>query len=149
MFISTILTVYFLPKLSKAQNNNETKSIFWQYYKFILPVFCTGLIVIYFSRFIIIHILFTKDFLPVSSLFLWQLIGDVFKVASLILGYQFFAKKMTKAFIFSEIFSLTILYFSSLIFMNSYGIKGVVIAYAFDNLIYFVVLCVYFRKILI
>ncbi|MEP6803820.1 MAG: O-antigen translocase [Flavobacterium sp.] len=149
MFISTILTVYFLPKLSVAKNNQETKTIFWSFYKSILPVFILGLVVIYFTRFFIIQLLFTKEFLPVARLFLWQLIGDVFKVASLILGYQFFAKKMTKAFVISELLSLTILYFSSMYFMNLFGIQGVVIAQAFDNFIYLVVLCMYFRKNLI
>jgi PST family polysaccharide transporter len=149
MFVSTILTVYFLPKLSIAKNNQETKSVFWRFYKSILPVFILGLIVVYFSRFIIIELLFTKEFLPVSSLFLWQLIGDVFKVASLILGYQFFAKKLTTAFIIFEIFSLAILYFSSIIFMNYYGIEGVVMAQAFDNFVYLILLSLYFRKSLI
>jgi PST family polysaccharide transporter len=149
LFVSTILTVYFLPKLSKAQDNSQTKSIFWQFYKTILPVFCFGLLVIYFSRYYIIQLLFTKEFLPVTSLFFWQLIGDVFKVAALILGYQFFAKKLTKAFIISELFSLITLYFLSLLFVNYYGIEGMVMAQALDNFIYFVVLTVYFRKSLI
>lgn len=149
MFVSTILTVYFLPKLSIAKNNQETKSVFLRFYKSILPVFILGLIVVYLSRFVIIELLFTKEFLPVSSLFLWQLIGDVFKVASLILGYQFFAKKLTTAFIIFEIFSLAILYFSSIIFMNYYGIEGVVMAQAFDNFVYLIVLSLYFRKSLI
>lgn len=149
LFVSTILTVYFLPKLSKAQDNDQTKSIFWQFYKTILPVFCLGLLVIYFSRYFIIQLLFTKEFLPVTSLFFWQLIGDVFKVAALILGYQFFAKKLTKAFIISELFSLGTLYFLSLLFVNYYGIEGMVMAQALDNFLYFVVLAVYFRKSLI
>jgi PST family polysaccharide transporter len=38
----------------------------------------------------------------------WQLVGDVLKVASLILGYQFFAKKLTVAFIVTELLSLSI-----------------------------------------
>lgn len=149
LFVSTILTVYFLPKLSKAQGNDQTKSIFWQFYKTILPVFCFGLLVIYFSRYYIIQLMFTKEFLPVTSLFFWQLIGDVFKVAALILGYQFFAKKLTKAFIISDLFSLITLYFLSLFFVNYYGIEGMVMAQALDNFIYFVVLAVYFRKSLI
>jgi len=146
MFVSTILTVYFLPKLSVAQNNHETKTIFWRFYKSILPVFILGVIVIYFARFFIIQLLFTKEFLPVTSLFIWQLSGDIFKVASLILGYNFFAKKLTKAFIFFEIFSLSLLYVSSLVFIKYYGIQGVVMAQAFDNLVYFSALCLYFRK---
>jgi len=146
LFVSTILSVYFLPKLSKAQNNVETKSIFWQYYKFILPVFILGLTVLYCTRFFVVELLFTKEFLPVTDLFFWQLLGDIFKICTLILGYQFFAKKMTKAFIIAELFSLSVLYFSSLYFLKLFQIDGVVMAYAFDNLIYLIVLTFYFRK---
>ncbi|GAA3733529.1 O-antigen translocase [Flavobacterium ginsengisoli] len=147
MFASTILSVYFLPKLSKAQNGLETKNIFLQYYKYILPVFVCGLTVIYLTRFFIIRLLFTKEFLPVTDLFFWQLLGDIFKIASLILGYQLFAKKKTSAFILSELFSLVILYFFSLYFIRIYGIEGVVIGYALDNFIYFLVLFFYFRSV--
>ena len=146
LFVSTILSVYFLPKLSKAKNNSETKSIFWQYYKFILPVFVLGLSIIYFTRFFIVQLLFTKEFLPVTDLFFWQLLGDVFKVCSLILGFQFFAKKLTRAFIITELFSLSILYFISLYCIKIFQIEGVVMAYAFQNFIYLIVLSVYFRK---
>jgi PST family polysaccharide transporter len=146
LFVTTILSVYFLPKLAVAENNRETKRVFWSFYKTILPVFIAGLVVIYFLRFFIVNLLFTHKFLPVTTLFFWQLVADVLKVASLILGYQFFAKKLTVAFIMSELFSLAVLYSSSLYFINEFGIQGIVMAQAFDNFIYLLVLCVYFRK---
>jgi O-antigen/teichoic acid export membrane protein len=149
LFVSTILSVYFLPRLSTAKSNQETKLIFWSYYKTILPVFIIGVSVIYFLRFFIIKLLFTSDFLPVEDLFFWQLFGDVFKVCSLILGFQFFAKKMTVVFVISELLSLAVLYFSSQYFIQIFKIEGVVIAQAFDNFLYFGVLCVYFRKSLV
>lgn len=146
LFVTTILSVYFLPKLAVAQNNLETKKVFWSFYKMILPVFIVGLVIVYFLRFFIVNLLFTNAFLPVTTLFFWQLTGDVLKVASLILGYQFFAKKLTVAFMILELFSLTVLYLSSLYFINEFGIQGIVMAQAFDNFVYLVVLCVYFRK---
>ncbi|AOC93558.1 Polysaccharide biosynthesis protein [Flavobacterium anhuiense] len=146
MFISAILSVYFLPKLSKAQNNQETKSVFLQYYKYILPVFALALAILYFIRFFVIQLLFTKEFLPVTDLFFWQLLGDVFKVCALILGYQFFAKRKTSAFIITELFSLSVFYTASLYFIELFQIEGVVIAYVFQNACYFIVLGIYFRK---
>ncbi|HEU0126135.1 O-antigen translocase [Flavobacterium sp.] len=146
LFVSTILTVYFLPKLSKASTNEETKTIFWQYYKFILPVFVLGLIVLYFARFFVVELLFTKEFLPVTNLFFWQFLGDIFKVCALILGYQFFAKKLTLAFIITELYSLFVLYSASLYYMKMFQIEGVVLAYAFQNLSYLLILGIYFRK---
>jgi len=146
MFITTILSVYFFPKLSIAKNNKETKNIFRTFYKNILPLFVLAVTVIYFARFFIIKLLFTSDFLPVTTLFFWQLTGDILKSAAWILGYQFFAKKMTKAFILSEIASLTVLYFLSYYFVAAFGIQGIVMAQALDNFIYLLGLAVYFRK---
>jgi O-antigen/teichoic acid export membrane protein len=146
LFANTILSVYFLPKLSSAKNNSETKFVFRSYYKSILPLFIVGLSLIYALRFFIVQLLFTKEFLPVASMFFWQLIGDVLKVAFLILGYQFFAKKLTKAFIVSEIASLAVLYFFSIYLISILGIQGVLIAQVLDNLIYLLILIVYFRK---
>lgn len=146
LFVTTILSVYFLPKLAVAKNNLETKKVFWSFYKTILPVFIAGLVAIYFLRFFIVNLLFTHEFLPVTSLFFWQLTGDVLKVASLILGYQFFAKKLTVAFIVSELLSLLVLYFLSFFLVNLFGLQGVVMAQAFDNFVYLLVLIAYFRK---
>jgi PST family polysaccharide transporter len=146
VFVTTILTVYFLPKLSVAEDNQETKKVFWVFYRNILPIFIIALVVIYFLRFFIIRLLFTNEFLPVTTLFFWQLVGDVFKSASWILGFQFFAKKMTAAFIISELLSLAVLYFLSIYLVEMFGIQGIVMAQAFDNFIYLLVLGFYFRK---
>lgn len=148
LFVSTLLTVYFLPKLVLAKTNQETKKVFFSFYKTILPLFIIGLVAIYFLRFYIIDLLFTVAFLPVSKLFFWQLIGDVLKVASIILGYEFFAKKMTLAFILTELMSLGILYFSTIYFIKAFEMEGIVMAYAFTYAIYLLVLIVFFRKIL-
>jgi O-antigen/teichoic acid export membrane protein len=146
LFINTLLTVYYFPKLVTANNENETKLVFWSFYKNVLPLFIVGLIGIYLFRNLIIKILFTEDFEPVSNLFFWQLIGDFFKAASWILGLQFFAKKMTKAFIITEVLSLAILYISSFYFISFFKIEGVVIAHTFTYFMYLLVLGIYFRK---
>ena len=146
MFITTILSIYFLPKLAVAKTNKETKLVFWSFYKFLLPLFILGVIVIYFLRFFIIKMLFTSAFIPVTSLFFWQLIGDVLKVSSWILGYNLIAKKMTVTFIITELFSLLLTYLFSVFFVSIYGIQGIVIAYALTYLVYLIILGIIFRK---
>jgi O-antigen/teichoic acid export membrane protein len=146
LFVSTILSVYFLPKLVESKNNLETKKVFWSFYKNIIPLFIVGVTLIYFARFFIVKLLFTNEFLPVTTLFFWQIIGDVLKVASLILGFQFFAKKMTIPFIVTELLSLTVLYFSSKYLITVFGVEGVVIAHALTYFVYLTVLVIYFRK---
>jgi O-antigen/teichoic acid export membrane protein len=146
LFVSTILTVYFLPKLSVAKNTQETKTVFWSFYKGILPVFILGVTIVYFTRFFIVKLLFTQEFLPVTTLFFWQLVGDVLKAASLILGYQFFAQKLTVAFIVTELLSLSIIYLSSIFLVSIYGLEGIVMAHALTYFVYLLLLVVYFRK---
>ncbi len=146
MFVSTILVVYFLPKLVQAKSDLETKGIFYSYYKSIIPVFIAALVVLFFVRDFVIQILFTSEFSPVSGLFLWQLLGDVLKALSLILGYNLIAKKKTGFFIFSEIASMSVMFFASSYFILDYGIEGVVMAHFVTYLVYLLILAIYLRK---
>lgn len=148
MFVGTMVSVYFYPKLVKSSKVSETKQVIWDFYKFILPVFIIGTILVYFLRFFIIKTLFTDEFLPVSGLFLWQLIGDVFKVAGMILGFFLMVRRKILPYIFFEILSIVFLYFLSLSLIKVFGIEGVVIAQAIDNFVYLLALGVYFRKYL-
>lgn len=146
LFATTILTIYFLPKLAIAKTNKETKTIFFSFYKYLLPLFIIGVTFIYFLRFFIIETLLTKAFLPVSNLFFWQLVGDVLKVSSWILAFNLLAQKKTIAFIAIELFSLLLTYLFSIYFVNHFGIEGIVIAHALTYLVYLFVLAIYFRK---
>ncbi|MBC5864412.1 O-antigen translocase [Flavobacterium sp. F339] len=148
LFVTSIVSIYYFPKLAQAKSTTDAKLIFRNFYQTILPVFIVMVIVIFLCRDFIIQFLFAPNFKTVADLFFLQLLGDIFKVAALILGYQFFAKKHTVAFLVSEFLSLLFLYLSSHFLMNIYGLKGVVMAQALDNFLYFVVLLVYFRKIL-
>ncbi len=149
LFVNTLLMVYYYPKLVTSESISKTKSVVWSFYKNVLPLFTLGLIIIYFCKSLIIKILFAPAFEPVSKLFFWQLLGDLLRVVSLILGLQFFAKKMTKAFIITEITSLSISLISNFILINYFKTEGVVMAHALTYFVYLIVLIVYFRKNLI
>ncbi len=149
LFIATLLSVYFFPKLAEAKTNKATQQVFFTYYKAVLPLFILGLLALYVGRNFWVPLLFSKAFAPVTDLFLWQMSGDVFKAASLILGYQFFAKKMTLAFILCELVSLSAFYVATLICLPRFQLQGVVMAQAFAYVGYFFLLVWVFRKQLI
>lgn len=146
LFISTLISVYFLPKLSASEHSYEIKKIIWSYLKNIIPIFLTGLVVIFILRNQIIQLLYTSEFEPMAALFFWQLIGDLFKAISLILGILFFAQKKTLAFIVFETISLSIMFFSTHFFISLIGIRGVVLAHTITYAIYTLLLAIYFRK---
>ncbi|SEP57638.1 O-antigen translocase [Flavobacterium urocaniciphilum] len=144
LFISSIITIYFYPKLSASTSN--TKEIIVDYLKNIISIFIIGLILLFILRKFIIQVLFSTEFEAMESLFLGQLVGDVFKAISLIFGTILIAKKQTKAFIITEIVSLFIMYFSTNWMLHAKGINGIVIAHAFTYFMYLLVLVIYFRK---
>lgn len=148
LFLSTILAVYFLPNLARAVDTSEMRSVFRSYFQWMLPPFLFGLVLLFFARDLIISVLFTDDFRPMSSLFFWQLTGDFLKAASMILGYAFFARKLTMAFVVTEVMSLAVLWISSRVLLAKYGIEGVVMAHVLTYAVYLIVLTGYFRKIL-
>lgn len=147
MFISTLITFYFLPELTKAKSLDKERKLTFAFYKGIIPIFGFGLVLIYFLRNFVIQVLLTKEFELVSDLFLWQLLGDFFRALALILGIRFYAKKMMKDYFVTEIISFTVLFSSSYLLIPKFGSEGAVMAYAVTYLFYFVVLLFYFRKL--
>ena len=137
MFVSSLLTLYILPRLSEIDNVKDFRNEVFNFYKSIIPIFGLGLLVIYLLRKYIILLIFTDEFLQVEELFLWQLLGDFVKVLSIVIAYQFLAKKMFWHYIITEAFSVIILYFTSIYFIDIYGVKGANIAHFVTYVAYY------------
>ncbi|MBD3582671.1 O-antigen translocase [Flavobacterium selenitireducens] len=148
LFVTTLVSVYFLPKLVLADGNREIRGIFLSYLSTVVPMFIASGLLLFWLRDLVISILFTADFKPVSDLFAWQILGDGFRCVSLIFGCCLIAKKMTQAFFVTEILSLVILYVASHLLLQAVGIRGLVIAHAVTYSAYALVLIGYFGKTL-
>ena len=144
MFISTLLSLYILPRFSEIDSIKEFREEVFNFYKTIIPIFALGLLIIYLSRSLIVSVVLSKEFKPVEDLFFWQLLGDFIKVLSTVIAYQFLAKKMFWHYIITEAFSVIILYVSSLYFIDLFGVKGVVIAHFVNYVLYFAVILLIF-----
>lgn len=148
IFITTLVSLYFYPQLIKASNEVQTKKVFANFYKSIVPLFILCAIGMYILRFWILKILYSAEFLPVSDLFLWQMVGDLFKICGMILGFQFLAKKIIVPYIIFEVSTNLFLYFLSIYCIETIGIQGVLIAQATEHFLYFAILLFYFRKMI-
>lgn len=147
LVITSSFSVYYLPRLSEINNKNELKNEILTAYKVILPLVIFGFTLIYFSRDLIIQILFSKEFYPMSDLFVWQLLGDFFKINSWLLAYLMIAKSMTKQYILTEIFFSTTFVILSTLLIRQFGLKGIPLAYMINYMIFFIVLIIFFRKL--
>jgi PST family polysaccharide transporter len=142
MVITSSFGIYYLPKLSETLDVDVLRGEIIRAYKVIIPCLLAGLPVVYLGRYIIINILFTSEFYQMSDLFLWQIIGDFFKISSWLIAYLMVAKAMTKIYIITEIlFSASYIGFA-LLFGNLIGLQGVVLGYAANYMLYSLVMWV-------
>jgi PST family polysaccharide transporter len=138
-FLVAIFSLYVLPQYSKITNTYDFRKEVKKVYKLVLPLFAFGLLLIFFFRDMIIKLLFTEDFLTMSDLFKWQLLGDFIKLIALVLSYLFLAKKQIGYYIFTELFSVIMFYSFSSYFIDIYGLEGVVFAHFFRYALYLIV----------
>lgn len=140
MVVTTTLSIYYLPKLSEITDKAELRKELLHGYKIIMPIVIVMSVTIFLLKDFIIWLLFTEDFAPMRELFLWQLVGDVLKLAAWLIAYLMLAKAMTKTFITTEIaFSLSFVLLS-IWFVDQYGLVGMSYSFAVNYGLYFIVM---------
>lgn len=145
MLISSLIALYLLPRFSEINDAKEFKKEVFSFYKSILPVLTIGFIFIYLLRKYIILVIFSEEFNSIEGLFMWQLLGDFMKVLSIVIAYQFLAKKMFWHYILTEAFLVITLYTSSIYFINLFdGIEGAVVAHFVSYTMYFGIILLIF-----
>lgn len=144
LFINSIMTLYFLPRFAEIKSKKEFRDEIFDFYKTIMPVFGLGLFVIYLLRSFIVALFLTDEFVLVEELFGWQLLGDFVRVLSVVIAYQFIAKKMFWHFIITESFLLVMLYSTSVYLIDIYGVKGANMAHFVSYGFYYVVILIIF-----
>jgi len=148
MLITTSLTTYFLPTISSLKTKVEISKELKKVIIFILPIAMLISLSVYLLRDIIIHILYTKEFLGMNELFLWQMIGNVVKVGGWLFGYVLVAKAMVKYTVSTEIFFALTFVGLSIYLIDNYGLIGVTYAYTVNSIIHLITMyCIYTFKL--
>lgn len=137
LLITATLSVYYLPRISELKKVEEVRSEIWNCFKLTIPFSILLGLVIYLLRDFVIEVLFSRSFLPMRSLFLWQLIGDTVKVGSWILAYVFIGKGMVKYYVFSEIIFTFSFFFIIVALEPHFGLESVAIGHALNYLLHF------------
>ena len=145
-FITSILVVYYMPRLSEIHSKVELRKEILKGYKIILPIVGVIAFLIWVSKGLIIQILFTPEFLPMKPLFTYQLLGDFFKIGSWLLAFLMIAKAMTRIFIVTEIVFAVSYVALSYYFMNNYGIIGATYSFCINYGLYWVFMWLLMRK---
>jgi PST family polysaccharide transporter len=147
LFLTTTFKFYLVPTFTNLENNRLKKEVF-KIWKTTLPIIIIITLGVYISKDLIINILFTSEFNLVNSLILFHLLGDIIKINCWVLGNILVAKAKTNHFILFQLEWSIIFVFLSIILVNIYGFVGLSIAYFITYIIHFLLLNIYFRKLL-
>lgn len=144
--ITTSFAVYYMPRLSELHDVKKLSKEIYKAYAVIVPCLILGFSLVYLLRFPVIRILFSPSFYPMSDLFFWQFLGEIFKICGWLLSYIMIAKAMVKTFVLTEvIFTVTYVLLSyNCILIN--GVVGIPKAYMINYIIYFLCMIVIYRK---
>ena len=142
MFIMSMMSLYFLPRFSEIESKAEFRKEVFNFYKTVVPYFAVGLILIYLLRSYIVPLVFSDEFQPTEQL----LLGDFVKVISVVIAYQFLAKRMFWHFIIIEIFLVCMMYLSSIYLIDDYGVKGAVMGHFVSYVLFYAVVLLLFSS---
>jgi PST family polysaccharide transporter len=147
--ITTSLVTYFLPTISAIKINNELSKEVQKVLLFIVPITILISFSIFILRDFIITILYTKEFLPMRELFLWQMVGNIITVIGWVFGYVLVSKAMVKYTVSIEIIFAISFVGLSLWLVNCYGVIGMTYSYIINSFLYTLcVIYIYKYKIL-
>lgn len=145
LLITFPLTSYFLPKVSESNDLKSLKTVFMEGIKILVPLTIVCSLGLYILKDYIIVLLFSKKFLPMSGLFGWQVLGDVFRVGCWLFSYYLIAKAQIKAFIIGEI-GINVGMLLLTFFWGQYSFYYIPIGYCLSNILYFAIMSIYFKK---
>lgn len=137
MFVTTTLSVYYLPRLSEISDKLELRKEILSGYKLILPLTILCSLSVYLLRDFIVLTLFTPEFEKMRILFGWQMFGDTVKISSWMLGFLFAAKGMVKLHVASQIIFTFLFYGLVVVLSERYGLISTAIAHSINYFCHF------------
>jgi O-antigen/teichoic acid export membrane protein len=146
---SSGLSLYYMPKLASLQTDSEFKTELKSYFKVFVPLFFLMLVLVFLFKEIILNVAFTKEFIKIKEVLIWQLLGDLFRIMSLAFGYQIVVKsRMKKYFIIEIVFNLSYLLLSFYL-IKTFSFEGALQSYFYASFITFLLILFMFRKLLL
>lgn len=148
MALNSIILMYVLPRIAENAKVSFFRKQIREYFFKLMPVFMLSLGILFLFRDFAIWLFFSDDFSPVTELMSWQLMGDVFRAASLVLvAYIHARRQMIRYITIDLILSLSLISLSYL-FIQQYGLIGAVKAHFVAYIIYFLSIVFLLRKTL-
>ena len=144
-FFTVFLAYYFMPIVSRLENKVEIGRITLKFLIAVVSLFSLGAVVFFVCRDFLIPLILADSFKALSDVLMYQLLGDLFRVSSYVVGFVAVAKAATKVYIAAELLQNILFLLLSLLMLHLLGdMKAVMIAYAISYFVYFCIVVVFF-----
>lgn len=131
MIIFSFLSYYTLPKISSLISNDEISSELNQQLRFLLFIIVPMVIIVLSFRNYFIKIFYSNDFIQVTDLFYFQLLGDFAKSLGALFGIWLIPKIKIKVLIFIDtLFNLILIFLPYLVY-NYYSQNIIIIPFTY------------------
>ncbi len=138
LVITTALTTYYVPKLSQVTDHNTENKIVMEVLVWgVVAALCLA-VGIYLLREFIVVLLFSKNFVAVSNILAFQVLGSVIKIAAWVFAFHMIVKGNTRLFLFTELLFGSSFYLLSESLFNYFGLIGLSYAYFLNYTLYFI-----------
>lgn len=138
LFFTSTLSLYYLPRIAEIRTKSELRTEVGRTFAVVTTAVSVVSMTLYLLRHIVVQLLFDSKFLPMTELFVPQLIGDTLKLSSWTFAYVMIGRGMTTVFIVSEIACSSLMVGLTFILMPRMGFVGASVAYALTYVAYFV-----------
>jgi O-antigen/teichoic acid export membrane protein len=137
-FFGVFLSTQYMPKLSALIKKQEILTVVYRHLMGGAVCFVVFAVIFYLAKSFLIELLFSKSFLSMTDLVLYQLVGDFFRFMSYVIGFLGVAKAAVRLYICAELVQTGL--FSSLswlVMQHDATLLGVVQAYMLTYIAYF------------
>lgn len=139
-FFTIFLAVYFMPMISEKEKVAEIAPLVFKFMKMVMAIFVLGASVFFLLRHYLIPLLLSAEFTDLEGLIKYQLLADLFRVTTYVVGFVVIAKASLRIYLVGELAQGLVFCGLGLAFLHSgLGVEGVFIANLLMNMLYFTV----------
>lgn len=149
LVLTTGISMYLMPHLSIKRSEAESASELRRACLLVGLTAAAFSIPLILMRDLVVQILFTKEFSAVSELILWQLGGDILRMAVWPLRMTLVIRQESRSYIFLELLMPALHLAGVYLLLPTQGLNAVVISYVISIVICNLILAFRFRSVLI
>lgn len=143
--VSTI-GLFYIPKISEIHNPLKLHTFIKGSSSIAMPIITIGICIIFITKHYIVQLLFSHDFEGMDNLFLYQNIGDVFRIFSWFLAITFIIKEKIRIFIFSELTMALLHIIVAYTIIPNMNIEYTTLPYMIKTITYFIICVLLYRR---